>query len=187
VAAAIEEFASKGFERTTVGHIVRRAKVSQPAFYLYFSSKDELYGHLVKRVRDELRDVIKLHRVPPDLPDQRAADKARAGIEAFLRYFVNNPKLACIGYLEADSSASIRADIAVFLARNVASEQSAGYFRRDFQAMFLSECYNGSLDRAIRKYLLTGKSTATELADRVADIYLNGMLPRREGEHSTKR
>jgi TetR/AcrR family fatty acid metabolism transcriptional regulator len=180
VAAAIEQFGSRGFERTTVSHIVRGAKVSQPAFYLYFSSKDEIYQHLVKRVRTELRDVIKRARVPPDLPEKRAADKARLAVEAFLQYFTENPKLASIGYFEAESSSTIRDDVSGFLAQNISAEQSAGYFRHSFQSLFLSDCYNGSLDRVIQKYLLTGKSTAAELADRVADIYLNGMLPRHD-------
>ena len=178
VEAAIEQFAARGFERTTVGHIVRGARVSQPAFYLYFTSKDEIYQHLVKRVRTELRHVIKSARVPPDLPESRASDKARGAVEAFLQYFVENPKLAWIGYFEAKSSSAIRNDVAGFLAQNISAEQASGYFRPSFDATFLADCYNGTLDRVIHKYLLTGALNAAELADRVADIYLNGMNPR---------
>jgi AcrR family transcriptional regulator len=178
VAAAIEQFAARGFERTTVSHIVKGAQVSQPAFYLYFSSKDEIYQHLVKRVRTELRNVIKRARVPPDLPESRASDKARGAVEAFLQYFVDNPRLASIGYYEAKSSSAIRNDVAGFLAQNIAAEQASGYFRPSFDATFLADCYNGTLDRVIQKYLLTGALTASQIADRVADIYLNGMNPR---------
>jgi TetR/AcrR family fatty acid metabolism transcriptional regulator len=179
VSAAIEEFGSRGFKGTTVSHIVRRAGVSQPAFYLYFSSKEQIYKHLVKRVRQELGEVIEGARVPPNLTDRGAADKAQAAVKAFLQYFADNPKLASIGYFEAGSSSSISENIAGVVARNVAAEQSEGYFRRDFQAMFLSECYTGSLDRVIKEYLLTGKGTASQLAEQISDIYLNGMLPKR--------
>ena len=108
VEAAIEQFAARGFDRTTVSHIVKGAQVSQPAFYLYFTSKDEIYQHLVKRFRTELRNVIKRARVPPDLPENRASDKARGAVEAVLQYFADNPNLARIGYFEAKSSAAIR-------------------------------------------------------------------------------
>jgi len=178
VAAAIEQFAARGFEQTTVSHIVKGAQVSQPAFYLYFTSKDEIYQHLVRRVRTELRQVIKRARVPPDLPESRASDKARGAVEAFLQYFVDNPKLASIGYFEAKPSSAIRNDVAGFLAENISAEQASGYFRTSFDATFLADCYNGTLDRVIQKYLLTGMLTAPELAAQVADIYLNGMNPR---------
>lgn len=179
VAAAIEEFGARGFERTTVTHIVKRAGVSQPAFYLYFSSKNQIYQHLVKRVRNELREVIEGARVPPHLPEKRASDSVRDAVKAFLQYFVDNPKLSSIGYFEADGSAAIRDEVAVFVARNVEAERSAGYFRSNFDVLFVSECYNGSLDRVIKNYLLTRKATASQLADWVTDIYLNGLVPKR--------
>jgi TetR/AcrR family transcriptional regulator, fatty acid metabolism regulator protein len=177
IAAAIEEFAQRGYERTTIGQVVRRAGVSQPTFYLYFSSKIQIYKHLTTRVREELIEIIQRARLPPDMAQERAAENVRFAIESFLQYFSDNPKLATIGYFEAKSSSMIREEIAVFVSRNVASEQAVGYFRPTFDAQFLSHCYNGSLDRLIRQYLLTGKKTASELADLVADIYLNGMLP----------
>ena len=38
--AAINVFASKGFYETKVSDIVAEAQVSQPAFYLYYASKE---------------------------------------------------------------------------------------------------------------------------------------------------
>ncbi len=42
VSAAIELFAKKGFDKTTVDEIVNRAGVAKGTFYLYFKSKDDL-------------------------------------------------------------------------------------------------------------------------------------------------
>ncbi|RBM07400.1 TetR family transcriptional regulator [Streptomyces sp. PT12] len=40
--AGLELFLTRGFEKTTVGDIVRRADVSERTFFRYFSSKEEL-------------------------------------------------------------------------------------------------------------------------------------------------
>ncbi len=42
VSAALELFAGKGFDKTTVDEIVNRAGVAKGTFYLYFKSKDDL-------------------------------------------------------------------------------------------------------------------------------------------------
>ncbi len=50
VAAAMELFAKKGFDRTTVDEIVARAGVAKGTFYLYFKSKDDLIRELAFEV-----------------------------------------------------------------------------------------------------------------------------------------
>ncbi|NJF25802.1 TetR/AcrR family transcriptional regulator [Thermococcus sp. Bubb.Bath] len=46
VSTAMELFAEKGFDRTTVDEIVARAGVAKGTFYLYFRSKDDLIKEL---------------------------------------------------------------------------------------------------------------------------------------------
>lgn len=50
VAAAIELFARKGFDKTTVDEIVAEAGVAKGTFYLYFKSKDDLIRELAFEV-----------------------------------------------------------------------------------------------------------------------------------------
>lgn len=50
VEAAIELFAKKGFDRTTVDEIVANAGVAKGTFYLYFKSKDDLIKELAFEV-----------------------------------------------------------------------------------------------------------------------------------------
>ncbi len=176
VDAAIDVFARQGFHGTKISDIVVRADVSQPAFYLYFSSKQQIYNHVVGRVRNDLIDIIKHVRVPAHLDTATATNKVIAAVKAFLEYFEANPKLAVIGYFKAEQASAVHKEIIAFVSRNVAAEQSAGYFRDDFDPAFLAESYIGTLDRLINRYLLTGKMTAAELADKVADIYLRGIL-----------
>ncbi|EEB73448.1 transcriptional regulator, TetR family [Thermococcus sp. AM4] len=50
VASAMELFAKKGFDKTTVDEIVARAGVAKGTFYLYFKSKDDLIKELAFEV-----------------------------------------------------------------------------------------------------------------------------------------
>jgi TetR/AcrR family transcriptional regulator len=50
LAAAREEFGANGFDGAKMEHIARRAKVSKQLVYLYFQSKSELYGELLRNI-----------------------------------------------------------------------------------------------------------------------------------------
>jgi TetR/AcrR family fatty acid metabolism transcriptional regulator len=179
IEAAIEEFAANGYHGAKISDIVARAGLTQPSFYMYFVNKDAIYDYLLNRVRSELMTIIRGVRVPPNLPEHLAEEKIIAAIAGFLQYFVDNPKLAKIGYFQAPSATMLRRDVTALVSRNVLFEQSAGYFRSDFDPLFLSECYNGALDRLIESRLLSGEWGAIELAKRVFDIFQFGMTASR--------
>jgi hypothetical protein len=61
------------------------------------------------------------------------------------------------------------------VAANIVSEQASGYLRHDLDPDFAAECYVGTLDRIISRYVLTGKSSPEKLADDVADVVLRGI------------
>src|SRR5207342_1894003 len=52
--AGLAEFDERGFQAVRVDDVVRRAKTSHGTFYLYFSSKDDLFKTLL---RDALHDM----------------------------------------------------------------------------------------------------------------------------------
>src|SRR5262245_48134511 len=55
VRAAIDEFAARGYHRTSVEDIVRRAHTSRSAFYSFFDNReDAMYGALQRALRDLL-------------------------------------------------------------------------------------------------------------------------------------
>lgn len=176
VDAAIEEFWLNGFHETKVSDIVERAGISQPAFYMYFRSKDAIYESLVQRVQNELLAIVNATVIPPDLSRQAMMDSLRATIEAFLQYFADNPHLGSIGYFQADTSGAIRDAVVSLVSRKVAFEQGAGYWRKDIDAVFFAECYGGAVERLIRQYLLPGRATASGLALTVSELFANGML-----------
>src|SRR5829696_230268 len=49
LAAALEEFAEKGYAATRLDEVARRAGVTKGTIYLYYASKDELFQALVRR------------------------------------------------------------------------------------------------------------------------------------------
>jgi len=52
VTAARLTFSQLGYARTTVADITERAAVSRATFYVYFGSKDEVFGVLTEQLRD---------------------------------------------------------------------------------------------------------------------------------------
>lgn len=56
--AAHECFARKGFQRTTMREICRRAELSPGAVYLYFRSKEQIVGALARHYGDQRRTVL---------------------------------------------------------------------------------------------------------------------------------
>ena len=46
VDVTVELFRERGYEKTTVEEVVRRVEISQPTFYKYFRSKDDVLAHV---------------------------------------------------------------------------------------------------------------------------------------------
>lgn len=86
LSAAARVFAQYGFADTTVNHITREAKVSRPAFYLYFTSKQEVFAAVVSMVRDEFMAVHE----NPEVDESDPVALAKASSRAFLAASVDN-------------------------------------------------------------------------------------------------
>jgi AcrR family transcriptional regulator len=80
--AGVVAFSRKGFHATRVEDIVRRAKTSHGTFYLYFSSKDELFEQLVADVAEQF------HGLTDSLPAITPTAASRAALEGWLVEFI---------------------------------------------------------------------------------------------------
>jgi AcrR family transcriptional regulator len=81
--AALAVFAEKGYEKTTVANIAKRASVAKGLVYDYFESKDDLFSQLFDSVFGHLESEIE---VPPPLdgdPIEAIVHRAR---EILLQY-----------------------------------------------------------------------------------------------------
>lgn len=94
--AAIEEFAHRGYHRTSVEDIVRRARTSRTAFYAFFDNReDAMYGALQTSLRSLLDHVR--NAIFASGPDD---DFVAVAITAYIEYLAQDQAGAAIMLLE---------------------------------------------------------------------------------------
>ena len=84
---AAEEFAEHGFHQTKVSNIVKRAGLTQPSFYLYFSSKEAIFQELVHTFRNNLINMTKESRLEPNLDKSILSSKIGSGLLSVFKFF----------------------------------------------------------------------------------------------------
>ncbi len=96
VRAAIDEFAARGYHKTSVEDIVRRAHTSRSAFYAFFDNReDAMYGALQTCLRSLLDDIRRaIFAATP------GSDLVEVGIRAYVEHLVSDPHSATIVLLE---------------------------------------------------------------------------------------
>ena len=87
--AAEAEIGEKGYARTSVAGITRRAGVGQGTFYLYFPSKDDALRELVRDMGKRLRHSLSLATAGAE--DRIEVEKR--GFRAFLEFASENQNL----------------------------------------------------------------------------------------------
>src|SRR5262245_14324642 len=81
LAAALEEFAARGFAATRLDDVARRARIAKGTIYLYFRDKESLFQELVRAMLSPLVGTIEAAALR-DLP-------IRAVVETIVDLFVN--------------------------------------------------------------------------------------------------
>ena len=79
--AAIVVFDERGYHGARVDDIVKVAKTSHGTFYLYFSSKEDLFRALVADVTEEMRELAEA--LPPVKPSKAGYDELRGWLGRF--------------------------------------------------------------------------------------------------------
>jgi AcrR family transcriptional regulator len=90
--AARQEFIAHGFSGTKMEHIARRAQVSKQLVYIYYKSKDELYGEVLKVISRATYE--RLLQIDFDELDPEAA--IRTYIGAVYDIFLADPAMAVV-------------------------------------------------------------------------------------------
>lgn len=83
--AAEALFAERGYKQTTVAHITDRAGVSRATFYVYFSSREEVFRALAQLVRDEIAEVQRVAARSSDDPRVIIETSIRAALDIYSR------------------------------------------------------------------------------------------------------
>ncbi len=86
---ATQVFAEHGYHEASIVKITEAAEIAQGTFYLYFSSKQEVFEEVVRDLNSRVRRAM--HEASSAEPDRLAAE--RAGFRAFFRFTAQNPAL----------------------------------------------------------------------------------------------
>jgi TetR/AcrR family transcriptional regulator, fatty acid metabolism regulator protein len=172
---AADEFATKGYYATKVSTIVKRAEVTQPTFYLYFQSKEEIFQELVCLFRNKLFELTKRSRLEPEIDLDSLPDRITEGLTAILQFFAENQNLTKIGFLIAQEAEKIKRQLASQIKENLISEQQNGYFHTDFDMGTVAESLVGVMERLTVTKLFEGVKEPKSLAKEIVHLFLYGI------------
>jgi TetR/AcrR family transcriptional regulator, fatty acid metabolism regulator protein len=145
--AATKVFAEKGFHTTKVSDIVAEAGLSQPAFYLYFDSKEAAYDLLLEEFRDNLRRVMQSNLIDPATPAQDFIARVALSFRRFLDVLAQDRALTEIGFFQPPGCSATKGRMVDWVAANLTEEQAHGLFRRDIDALDIARLLVGLLDQ----------------------------------------
>ena len=141
LAAAVAEFASRGFEGASMDQIAARTNTTRGLINYYFGSKEKLYLAVLERVYADIREAEQAL----DLTNLSPVDAIRRIVEFTFNYYVNNEDFVRLVVAENQArgrhmrkSAALRTvnrPIVDTLAEVVARGQAQGAFRKDVEAV----------------------------------------------------
>jgi AcrR family transcriptional regulator len=109
LASAVRVFAQRGFHGASMRQLAAEAGVTQSNFYNYFPGKSDI---LLAILREASATQMALTQTAIDEAGPDVVDRFRAGIVAFVRYYVDNPDVSLVAiselrYLEGDQRREI--------------------------------------------------------------------------------
>jgi TetR/AcrR family transcriptional regulator len=94
LAAALEEFAAKGFDGATTAGVARRAGVTQPLVHYHFENKDELWKAALTDVLEQMERSF--GGVMDDLRDLSSVDRLKVLVRRFVYFSAAHPEFGRI-------------------------------------------------------------------------------------------
>jgi AcrR family transcriptional regulator len=137
LAAAIAEFASRGFEGASMDAIAARTNTTRALINYYFGSKEKLYLAVLERVYAEIRDAereLQLDHLPPVEAIRRIVEFTYdyyVAHEYFVRLVVAENQAKGRHMKRSAALRTVNRPIVDTLAAVVARGQADGAFRRD--------------------------------------------------------
>src|SRR6201985_2347624 len=163
--AAVLMFSVNGYHETSMGASAPEAQISKPMPYLYYGSKEDLFGACLNREMDRFIDAV---RADIDF-EQSPNDMLRNTIAAFMRYIDANRASWIVMYTQATSSQAFahmvregREQIIALVARLLQSGTRNPGPDADFEMMAVALVGAGE---AIGTRLSTGDTDVDEAAE----------------------
>lgn len=164
LAAAAHEFAVMGFEDTKVDTIVRSVKVSKPAFYLYFESKQAIFDELVSMCAAKLKSEVKKIGLTQLDKTSFSSDRFKKVLESFYGFILLNKELMIIGIVLNKDNGTLIQEVTDIAKENLKSEAEINYIKPFFAKDIFADILVTNSLMLCKNYLLPGKSTPSELA-----------------------
>jgi AcrR family transcriptional regulator len=179
--AAVQMFSVNGYHETSMDSIAAEAQISKPMLYLYYGSKEELFGACLNRQLtrfiDAVRGDINLNQRPKEL--------LRNTIGAFLRYIDANRASWIVMYAQATNSQAFAQTVRE--GREQIIDLVAGLLKagtrnpapdNDFEMMAVALVGAGE---AIATRLSTGDTDVDEAAELMFNMFWRGLKGKPSG------
>lgn len=173
--AAVQMFSMNGYHETSMDSIAAAAAISKPMLYLYYGSKEELFGACLDR---ELTRFVEAVRTGVDF-GQPPKDLLRNTLRSVLRYIDANRASWIVMYTQATSSQAFAHTVREGRERIV--ELAAGLLRAgtrnpdpgiDFELMAVALVGAGE---AIASRVSTGDTDVNEAGELMIDLFWRGL------------
>ncbi|MBO8163456.1 MAG: helix-turn-helix transcriptional regulator [Brevibacillus sp.] len=178
LAAAARHFASQGYHGTKVSQIVAAAGLTQAAFYLYFPSKEAIFQELIAGFRQKLKELADSGRVLAGLKQEEVPQAVRQSLTHLFAFLADNPDVTRVAFFVAPEAEDFKREIASIIVTNMGNNQAAGRVRPSLSPEVAAECLIGMVERLTLRFLLTDKKSPAELADKMTDLFLYGIVQR---------
>ncbi|WP_067968708.1 TetR/AcrR family transcriptional regulator [Mycolicibacter icosiumassiliensis] len=173
--AAVQMFSMNGYHETSMDSIAAAAQISKPMLYLYYGSKEELFGACLDR---ELRRFVETVRTDIDF-QQPPKDMLRNTIRSFLRYIDANRASWIVMYTQATSSQAFahtvregRERIIELVGRLLRAGTRKPEPGLDFELMAVALVGAGE---AIASRVSTGDTDVDEAGELMIDLFWRGL------------
>jgi AcrR family transcriptional regulator len=174
---AAERFATNGYHTTSVAEIVDGMGVGKGVFYWYFSSKEELFGEILREAQHDLRR--RQHAAIADVADP--VDRITVGIRASMEWLAEHRHLFTLSEV-ASSEERFRPmlkrgqDVAVAdVARHVKDAIVAGRIV-DADPLVVTHAILGVTNQLARTFVLHRGDPPSEVADAAVAFCLGGLV-----------
>ncbi len=173
--AAVQMFSVNGYHETSMDTIAAAAEISKPMLYLYYGSKEDLFGACLNREMTRFIDAV---RADIDYT-QSPRDLLRNTIGAFLRYIDANQASWIVMYTQAISSQAFAHTVRE--GREQIIELVAGLVREnsrtprtDAEHQMMAVVLVGA-GEAMANRLSTGHIDVDEAAELMIDLFWHGL------------
>ena len=173
--AAVQMFSVNGYHETSMDAIAAAAQISKPMLYLYYGSKEDLFGACLNREMSRFIDAV---RADIDF-EQSPRDLLRNAIVAFMRYIDANRASWIVMYTQATSSQAFahmvreaREQIIDLVAGLVRAGSRKPRSDRDHEMMAVALVGAGE---AMANRLSTGDIDADQAAELMINLFWHGL------------